>query len=88
MFPKRTPSPRQRKIFGVIVHDARCRHDLTQERLAECMSCSVAWISQVERGKSDLNYIDTLRLMVILELDPITTLEKLGVHVPIPAGRK
>ena len=83
MFPRRIPSEEQRIIFGSIVRGARKSHGLTQERLAEQMNCSAAWISQVERGISNLNYIDTLRLLSILQLDVDFILEALGINVPV-----
>lgn len=85
---RRLPSQAQREIFGNIIRSARNRRGLTQEDLAELMSCSAHWIHKVERGKSDLNWIDTLRLTVILDLNAAEIVEEVNVHVPIPAHRK
>lgn len=85
---RRLPSQAQREIFGNIIRGARNRRGLTQEDLAELMGCSAHWIHKVERGKSDLNWMDTLRLTVILDLNAAEIVEEVNVHVPIPAHRK
>lgn len=85
---RRLPSQVQREIFGDMIRRARNRLGLTQENLAELMSCSAHWIHKVERGKSDLNWMDTLHLTVILDLDPAKILEEVGTHAPVPSNRK
>ena len=88
MVLRRLPSQVQREIFGDMIRRARNRLGLTQENLAELMSCSAHWIHKVELGKSDLNWMDTLHLTVILDLDPAKILEEVGTHAPVPSNRK
>lgn len=86
MFKKRTPNVEQRKALGRLIRDARKRTGLTQERLAEHTECCHNWINKIECGESNPNWLDILRLVVILELDPAEILEEVGVHVSIPSG--
>lgn len=61
---------------------------MTQEKLAERMSCSLRWINRVERGESSLNWKDTIRLLVILNLPLEEVAEGVGLDVSVLAGRK
>lgn len=88
MFKKRTPSLEQRRAFGKIIRDARNGHGFTQEELAERMDCSARWIFQIEEGASSPNNMDTVLLMVILELSPKKVAGEVGWRVCVPAGRK
>lgn len=87
MFKKRTPSPDQRRAFGKVIRSARTRHKFTQEELAARMHCSTRWIIQIEEGASTPNNMDTVLLMVILELTPEDVAEEAGWHVCVPANR-
>ena len=88
MFSRRTPPQAERERFGQLIHDARKSRDLTQEKLAECMNCSLRWINSVERGESSLNWKDTICLLAILELPPEKVLEVVERDVSILTHRK
>lgn len=88
MFSRRTPSQDERKRFGQLIREARKSQNLTQEKLAERMSCSLRWINRVERGESSLNWKDTLNLLIILELSPERAAKEVGLDVPVYANRK
>lgn len=61
---------------------------MTQEKLAERMNCSLRWIIRVERGESNLNWEDTLRVMLILDLPPEKVAEEVGLDVSILTHRE
>lgn len=88
MFKKRTPCPEQRRAFGKLIRDARNRHGFTQEQLAEYLNCSVRWIIQIEEGSSCPNNMDTVLLMLALELTAGNIAEEVGWSVCLPANRK
>ena len=83
MFKTRTPTHEQKETFGGMIHDARKRLGLTQEELAEAVGCSPHWINNIECGKSNPNWVDAFRLVVILGLQPAEILEEAGVDVPV-----
>ncbi len=82
------PTQAERECFGKIIRDARKSRDLTQERLAELLNCSLRWINSVERGESSLNWKDTICLLAVLELPPEKVAEEVGLNVSIFADRK
>lgn len=88
MFSRRIPTQDDRKCFGRLIREARKSQNMTQEKLAECMNCSLRWINRVERGESNLNWKDMLCLMVILELPLEKAVEEVGLDVSVPADRK
>lgn len=88
MFKRRIPSQVQRECFGRAVRDARIRCGLSQEKLAEAMECSPHWINNVERGKSNLNWKDTINLLAILKIDPEELAGEVKRSGAVPAGRK
>lgn len=88
MFHHRRPSQVQMKNFARIIREARIRLGLTQEQLAEKLDCSAHWINNVERAKSNLNWVDTINLLVTLQLDPGKIAEEVGIGVSVPANRK
>ena len=88
MFLRRTPTQDEKERLGQLIRKVRRRRDLTQEKLAERMNCSLRWINIVERGESSLNWKDMLCLMVILELPPEKAVEEVGLYVSVPADRK
>lgn len=49
MFSRRMPTQADKECFGRLIHDARKRQHLTQEKLAERMNCSLRWINRIER---------------------------------------
>lgn len=83
MFKKRTPSQQQRDVLGEWIREARKDFGFTQETLAELAGCSPHWINRIESGKSDPNWLDAFRLVVILELNPKEILEEAGVDVSV-----
>lgn len=88
MFSRRMPTQAEKERFERLIRDARKSRNLTQEKLAERMNCSLRWINSVERGESSLNWRDTVRLLVILELSPEKVAEEVGLVVPILTDRK
>lgn len=88
MFSRRMPTQTERERFGRPIREARKNLDMTQEKLAERMDCSLRWINSVERGESSLNGKDTLCLLVILELTPEKVAEEVGLDVPVLTDRK
>lgn len=88
MFSRRMPTQAEKERFGRLIHDARKNRNLTQEKLAERMNCSLRWINSVERGENSLNWKDTVCLLVILELPPEKVAEEVGLVVPILTDRK
>lgn len=88
MFQKRTPPLEERRVFGKMIRDARNRHGYTQEQLAEYLNCSVRWIIQIEEGSSSPNNMDTVLLMVILELTAGEIAEEVGWRVCVAADRE
>ena len=88
MFSRRMPTQTERERFGRLIREARKNLDMTQEKLAERMDCSLRWINSVERGESSLNWKDTLCLLVILELTPEKVAEEVGLDVPVLTERK
>nr|WP_325211878.1 helix-turn-helix transcriptional regulator [uncultured Oscillibacter sp.] len=88
MFSQRKPTQANRELFGQLIHDARKSQNMTQEKLAECMTCSLRWINRVERGESNLNWMDMIRLLIILDLPPEKVAEEVGLDVSILTSRK
>lgn len=88
MFSRRIPTEDEKQRFGRLIHEARKSQNLTQEKIAERMNCSLRWINRVERGESSLNWRDTLCLLVILELSPEEVAREIGLNVSIFAHRK
>lgn len=88
MFSKRTPPQEERERLGQLIRDARKSQGMTQEMLAECMNCSLRWISRIEGGESNLNWKDTIKLLVILKLPPEEVLKVVELDVSILACRK
>lgn len=88
MFSRRMPTQTERERFGRLIREAWKNLDMTQEKLAERMDCSLRWINSVERGESSLNWKDTLCLLVILELTPEKVAEEVGLDVPVLTDRK
>lgn len=88
MFSRRMPTQTERERFGRLIRETRKNLDMTQEKLAERMDCSLRWINSVERGESSLNWKDTLCLLVILELTPEKVAEEVGLDVPVLTDRK
>lgn len=88
MFSRRMPSQDEKKRFGQLIREARKSRNLTQEKLAEHMNCSLRWINRVERGESCLNWKDTLNLLIILELSPERAAKEVGLDVSVFANRK
>lgn len=88
MFSRRIPSQDEKERFGRLIREARKSQNLTQEKLAERMNCSLRWINRVERGESSLNWKDTLCLLMILELSPDRAAEEVGLSVSVFANRK
>ncbi|MEY8387713.1 helix-turn-helix transcriptional regulator [Oscillospiraceae bacterium 38-13] len=88
MFKRRIPTQVQRECFGRAVHDARIRCGLSQEKLAEVLECSPHWINNVERGKSNLNWKDTIHLLSILKIDPEELTKEVKRSGTVSAGRK
>ena len=88
MFSRRMPTQADKECFGRLIHDARKRQHLTQEKLAERMNCSLRWINRIERGESSLNWKNTVFLLAILELPPEKVAEEVGLGAPILTDRK
>lgn len=82
------PTQAEKERFGRLIHDARKSRNLTQEKLAERMDCSLRWINRIEHGESSLNWKDTIGLLAILELSPKEVAEEVGLVVPILTDRK
>ncbi len=66
-------------IIGQRIKEQRCKHTLTQEKLAEKLGFSVGYISQIERGITHIN-LDTLS-KISLELHCDITYFLTGVNV-------
>ena len=88
MFLRRTPTQDEKERLGQLIRKVRRRRDLTQEKLAERMNCSLRWINRIERGESSLNWKDTVFLLAILELPPEKVAEEVGLGAPILTDRK
>ena len=88
MFKRRIPTQTQKERFGRAIREARTRCGLTQEELAEMLECSSHWVNNVELGKSNLNWRDTIYLMSILKLEPSDLAREVKLQTPAPAGRK
>ena len=88
MFSRRTPAQDKKECFGRLIRGARKRQGLSQEKLAEKMNCSRRWISNIERGISNLNWADTIYLMSTLQLEPEKVVEEVVLVVPVPTDRK
>jgi len=83
MLKTRTPTHEQKEAFGRMIRGARKRLGFTQEELAEAVGCSPHWVNKIECGKSNPNWADALRFIVISGLDPAKILEEAGVDVPV-----
>ena len=46
------------KLIGSRIHNARINKGLTQEVLAEKLDVSIAFLSRVERGTTEINLLD------------------------------
>lgn len=88
MFSRRIPTQDDRKCFGRLIREARKSQNMTQEKLAECMNCSLRWINRVERGESNLNWKDMIRLLLIVQLPLEKVAEEIGLNVPVAVNRK
>lgn len=88
MFHRRSATQEQQESFGRVLREARIQKNLTQEELSERLSCSPHWINNIENGKSSPNWVDTINLLIELELDPKLLAEEVGILVPVPANRK
>ncbi|MCD8238920.1 MAG: helix-turn-helix domain-containing protein [Clostridiales bacterium] len=49
--------------FGRVIRKIRENLFLSQEKFSEKIGVSREWISDIERGKSSPNYLDTLKLI-------------------------
>ena len=57
-------------LIGVRIRTARKRKSYTQEQLAELLSISVVYISQIENGKTKLSLEMLVNLASLLDSEP------------------
>ena len=83
MFVTRNPTQQERDILADLLRHGRMAQNLTQEQLADLIGCSPHWISDIERGKCNLNWRDALHYAAIVQLDPIVFAKEAGLRVPV-----
>lgn len=49
--------------FGRVIRNVRKNQLLSQEQFSEKLGITREWLSDIERGKSSPNYLDTLKLI-------------------------
>lgn len=64
-------SEKIRKNFGKAVRKWRLSRNLTQEELSERIGVSREWISKIEYGKSNHNWLDLLIFMIVIKFETI-----------------
>ena len=84
MFVRRKPTQAERNLLADLIRHGRTKQNLTQEQLSFFLGCSLHWINDIEQGKCDPTWRDTLHLAAITRLDPLVFVEEAGLHIPLP----
>lgn len=83
MYIIQKPTPEQRKALGNTLRQARHAQGLTQEQVAEHLGCSRRWVTSIELGKSNPNWLDVIHLIVLLEVDPVLLCREVERNVAV-----
>ncbi len=67
----------KRKIVREALKEARLRHGLRQQDVAEVLGRPQSFVAKVESGERKADFIETLDLCAAVGLDPKTLLKKL-----------
>lgn len=79
------PNSEQRKVLGDTLRQARRAQGLTQEQVAEYLGCSRRWITAIELGKSNPNWLDVIRLLALLGIEPVMLCREVERDVAVSA---
>jgi transcriptional regulator with XRE-family HTH domain len=67
----------KRKLVREALKEARLRHGLRQQDVAEVLGRPQSYVAKVESGERKADFIETLDLCAAVGLDPKTLLKKL-----------
>jgi transcriptional regulator with XRE-family HTH domain len=67
----------KRKLVREALKEARLRHGLRQQDVAEVLGRPQSFVAKVESGERKADFIETLDLCAAVGLDPKTLLKKL-----------
>jgi transcriptional regulator with XRE-family HTH domain len=68
----------KRKIVREALKEARLRHGLRQQDVAETLGRPQSFVAKVESGERKADFVETLYLCAAVGLDPKTLLKKLS----------
>lgn len=80
---KSRPNQSDRYALADAIRHGREARRLTQEQLAEIVGCTRRWIQTLELGKGNPNWLDTIRIMAALGIDPAEFAQGVGLYVPV-----
>lgn len=83
MHIKRKPNQTDRYILADAIRHHRTAQKLTQETLAEEVGRSRRWITALELGRANPNWLDTIHFLALLDIDPKELARELGFDVPV-----
>lgn len=83
MYNTRRPDQSDRYTLADALRHGREAKGLTQERLSEIVGCTRRWIQTIELGKGNPNWLDMVRFMAILEIDPMEFARETGLEIPV-----
>jgi transcriptional regulator with XRE-family HTH domain len=68
----------KRKIVREALKEARLRHGLRQQDVAQALGRPQSFVAKVESGERKADFVETLDLCAAVGLDPKTLLKKLS----------
>lgn len=86
MITKRKPNQTDRYALADALRHARAHKGWTIEGVAEQIGRSTRWVQALELGQGNPNWLDTIHLFAILEIDPLEF--ALSVNLEIPEETK
>lgn len=69
------------KILGTVIKDLRLSKNLSQEKLAELGEFERSYISKVETGARQIQFVTLVRLALALDVKPSDIVKKVEQHI-------
>ncbi|WP_409028820.1 helix-turn-helix domain-containing protein [Gracilimonas sediminicola] len=69
------------KILGTVIKDLRLSKNLSQEKLAELGEFERSYISKVETGARQIQFVTLIRLALALDVKPSDIVKKVEEHI-------
>lgn len=83
MHIKRKPNQTDRYILTDAIRHHWTAQKLTQETLAEEVGRSRRWITALELGRANPNWLDTIHFLALLDIGPKELAREVGLDVPV-----